>query len=106
MMTAQALTDALAQRVMGWGVSPDRYLTGNRGWIPRWRFEPLSKTEDAFRLLEEAHPDHYEIRQDGPGVYSVAVVIGPRVGEARGDTKARVISLAVARAVLGSEVQV
>jgi hypothetical protein len=106
MMTAPALTEALAQRVMGWGVTADRYLTGNREWMPRWRFEPLTRTEDALRLLEAAAPDRYEIRQERPGVYSAAVVIGRRVGEARADTKARAISMAVARAVLGPEVHV
>ena len=98
-MTGEQLTALLAQRVMGWGIAPGRFLTGNRQWMPRWRFDPLKKVEDALRLLETAAPDRYEIRQERPGVFAVAVLIGRQVGEARGDDKARTISMAVARAV-------
>jgi hypothetical protein len=103
-MNSQLLTDALAKRVMGWSASADRFLTGSRGWIPRWRFDPVTKVEDAFRLLDAAQPDRFEIRQEHPGVFSVAVRIGGRTGEARGATTAGAISLAVGRAVLGGEV--
>jgi len=53
-MTSDVVTARLAERVMGWSVAPDRYLIGNRSWIPRWRFQPLERLEDAFRLLEKA----------------------------------------------------
>jgi hypothetical protein len=36
-MTSEQLTAVLAGRVMGWGVGPDRFLMGNRGWMPSWR---------------------------------------------------------------------
>ena len=51
-MTSEHLTAILAERVMGWTVGPDRFMMGNRGWMPRWRFQPAEKLDDAFRLLE------------------------------------------------------
>jgi hypothetical protein len=56
-MTADQLTGVLAERVMGWGVGPDRFLTGNRGWMPRWKFQPAQKLADAIRLLEAANTE-------------------------------------------------
>lgn len=55
-MSNDQLTAVLAERVMGWTVSPDRFMMGNREWMPRWRFQPIDKLDDAFRLLEEAVP--------------------------------------------------
>jgi hypothetical protein len=34
------LAAVLAERVMRWGVGPDRFLLSNRCWLPRWRFQP------------------------------------------------------------------
>ncbi len=99
-MNPDRLTDELARRVMGYTVSADRFLTGSRGWIPRWRFDPLNKTEDALRLLEAAQPERFEIRQDRPGVIAAGVLVGSRTGEARSCTIAAAVSRAVARAVL------
>jgi hypothetical protein len=50
------LTTLLARRVMGWEIAPDRFLMGKRKWMPRWRFQPELKLEDAFRPLEAAMP--------------------------------------------------
>jgi len=98
-MTAEALTAELAQKVMGWNVAPDRFLIGNRGWIPRWRFQPLERLEDAFRLLEKAHPEHYSMGAGPDGAFSVQVRIRGRAGEARDELKPRAITLAIARAL-------
>jgi hypothetical protein len=98
-MTAEALISELAQRVMGWGVAPDRYLIGNRSWIPRWRFQPLDRLEDAFRLLEKAQPEHYNMGLDGSGCFSVEVRIAGKLGVARDELKPRAITLAIARAL-------
>ena len=62
---------------MGWTVGPDRFMMGNRGWMPRWRFQPAEKLEDAFRLLEEAAPQEYSICGDDKGKH-------PRPGPNRG----------------------
>jgi|SRR5260370_18100018 len=98
-MTRDQLTAILADRVMGWGVGPDRFLMGNRGWMPRWRFQPAEKLEDAFRLLEEAAPQEYSMCGDSKGNFRVQVRIGDGTGEADGTSKPRAITLAVARAL-------
>jgi hypothetical protein len=98
-MTAEALTAELAQKVMGWNVAPDRFLIGNRSWIPRWRFQPLERLEDAFRLLEKAKPEQYSMGLDGSGSFSVEVRIGGKLGVARNELKPRAITLALARAL-------
>jgi hypothetical protein len=93
------LTDALATKVMGWNISPDRFLTGNRGWIAKWRFQPTARLEDAFKLLEAATPINYSMGNDRAGEFWVRVKIGDVTGEARDKSKAAAITLAVARAV-------
>jgi hypothetical protein len=103
-MTSEHLASLLAERVMGWSVGPDRFLTGNRGWIPRWRFQPSEKLVDAFRLLEQAAPDEYSLCVDAKGNFQATVTIAGATGEAHGVSKARVITCAVARAV-GIEVE-
>ena len=100
----ERLTALLAQRVMGWTVGPDRFMMGNRGWTPRWRFQPAEKLEDAFRLLEEAAPQEYSIYGDAKGSIHVRVQIAGSTGEARGTSKPLAIAHAVARAV-GIEVE-
>jgi hypothetical protein len=99
-----SLTAALAQRVMGWGVGPDRFLTGNRGWMSRWRFQPTEKLADALRLLEKAAPEEYNMRGDSEGNVRVHIRIGKTTGEACGASKPRAITFAIARA-LGIEVE-
>lgn len=102
-MTADVVTARLAERVMGWSVAPDRFLVGNRSWIPRWRFQPLERLEDAFRLLEKAQPEYYSMGAGADGAFSVQVRIRGCGGEARNESKPRAITLAIARA-LGLEV--
>jgi len=101
-MTEEQLTATLAKCVMGWEVCPDRFLTGNRSWIPRWRFNPLERLEDAFRLLDHAKPTRYSISQTGDD-FEVEVECSSRVGRATGESKPRAITLALARS-LGLEV--
>lgn len=96
---ADQLTAALAERVMGWTVGPDRFLTGNREWMPRWKFRPFEKIEDAFRLLAQAAPQEYNIRGDGKGNVCVRVALQGAEGEAQGTSASSVITFAVARAV-------
>jgi len=97
--SSEHLTAELAQRVMGWSVAPDRFLIGNRSWMPRWRFQPTNKLEDAFRVLETASPEFYSMGSEKRGTFSVEVRIGGKVGKSRGDSKPLAITLAVARAL-------
>ena len=101
-MNDNLLVDHLAQQVLGWGVGPDRFLTGNRSWIPKWRFNPLEHLEDAFRLLDNSKSSRYAISQSG-AAFEVEVECGGSIGKASGHLKPRTITLAVARS-LGLEV--
>ena len=98
-MTSENLAAILAERVMGWTVGPDRFMMGNRGWTPRWRFQPFISLEDAFRLLEETAPLEYSMWGDSKGNFRVKVRIVDGTGEAGGTSKPRAITLAVARAL-------
>ena len=103
MLSKEQLAVQLAERVMGWTAGPDRYLLGNRRWMPRWRFRPVENLGDALRLLERAAPERYSISGDEAGKIRVRVQIGSALGEACGTSKPLVITCAVARA-LGLEV--
>jgi hypothetical protein len=98
-MTDENLAAVLAQRVMGWRVGPDRFLKSDRGWLPRWRFQPTEKLADALRLLEEAAPEEYLVRGDGEGKVRVHVRIGGAAGQACHASKPRAITYALARAL-------
>ena len=98
-MTSEHLTAILAERVMGWTIGPDRFMMANRGWMPRWRFQPAEKLEDAFRLLEGAAPQEYCIGGDDKGNVHVQVRIAGSAGEARGTSRPLAITHAIARAV-------
>jgi hypothetical protein len=102
-MTDECLTSELAVRGMGWRLAPDRYLKSGRSWIPRWRFRPLVDLGDAFRLLESVTDDYSLLAKPG-GVFTVIVRVAARVGKDTGEPKARVICLAIARA-LGIDVE-
>ena len=93
------LTTLLARRVMGWEVAPDRFLLGKRRWLPRWRFQPAERLEDAFRLLERATPQQYTVGRKGQGPFWVQVRIGRATGQARDRSMPRAITLAVASAL-------
>jgi hypothetical protein len=97
-MTNDHLNAILAEHIMGWSVAPDRFLTGQRGWIPRWKFRPIEYLADAFRLLEAAKPRQYTMHYGENGLFTVQVQLGKAKGEARGSSKPRSISYAVARA--------
>ena len=103
-MTDEHLTALLAERVMGWTIGPDRFMTGNRSWIARWRFQPVEKLADALRLLEVAAPEEYSLLGDSGGNSRVHVRIGQATGEACSASKPRSITWAIARAV-GFEIE-
>jgi hypothetical protein len=101
-VTDNLLIDRLAQQVLHWRVGPDRFLTGNRSWIPRWKFNPLERLEDAFRLLDHSKSARYVISQTG-GKFQAEVEHDGKIGRAADDSKPRAITLALARS-LGLEV--
>jgi len=98
-MTSDHLSAVLAERVMRWRVAPDRFLTGSRGWLPRWKFQPTQKLTDAIRLLETAAPQEYYVATDSNGVFRVKVKIGGISAQARNKSKPLAICLAVAAAL-------
>jgi len=101
-MTDQALTDILAERVMGWRVTPDRFIRSGRGWLPKWRFAPLSRLDDAFQLLDRL-AFAYKLERTGGDKFAVEVRSSGRIGTASGEQKARTITMAIVQA-LGLEV--
>jgi len=93
------ITEDLAQRIFGWRCFPDRFLTGNRKWIPKWRFAPFERLDDAIRLLDAA-ADNYRLFGTGKGrAFSAVVRVNKRVGKAHGEPKARSITTALAIAL-------
>ena len=48
MRTADTLAAILADQVMGWKVGPDRFTMAGRRWMPRWKFQPTVRMEDAM----------------------------------------------------------
>jgi hypothetical protein len=97
----QRATDQLARQVMGWRTAPDRFIKPNRGWIPRWRFQPFTELADAFLLLDQA-AHQYILRCDGR-TFTAEVRTATGRGVASGEHKPRTITLAIAQA-LGPEV--
>jgi len=97
-MTAEALTTLLAERIMGWHVTAHRYLIGERRWLPRWRFNPAERLQDAFRLLEQAAPEEYSMGAADNGYFWVRVRVAGTIGEALESSKPRAITFAIARA--------
>jgi hypothetical protein len=56
-MTAEHLTSVLAERVLQWRVAPDRFLTGKRAWLPRWRsprFQPIVRQRAGSSTASDA----------------------------------------------------
>ena len=98
--TPKELTAVLAARVMKWGVAPNRFLLDGRRWVPRWRFRPAEKIEDAFRLLEALNPEEYDMAGRRSDNFCVRIRLdNGAIGEASDESKARAITYAVARAI-------
>ena len=98
-MTTEQLTTQLAEQVLKWQATPDRFLMQNRRWLPRWRFQPTKRVEDALRVLEAAAPDEFTLRGDKSGSVWVSVRVARSSGKASGKVIAKVICLALARAL-------
>jgi hypothetical protein len=93
------VTNELAFKVLGWRTGPGRFLKSGRSWTPQWKFQPLRKLEHALELLDKAAPQHFAMEGDDMIGFRVKVRIGGVTGEAYGQTQARVIAYAVARAI-------
>jgi hypothetical protein len=97
-MNDDQLKEELARRLLSWKVCPDRFVKAGRSWIPKWRFKPLARLEDAFLLLDLAGGT-YVLSVGSDGVFTAKVQVGDRIGKASGEPKARTISLAISRAL-------
>jgi hypothetical protein len=95
-MTDDLLTNELA-RVMGRRLAPGRFILSGRRWIPRSGFRPLIDERDAFRVLDTVSRDcSLTIRG---GQCTVEVRAEGKVSRASSPSKARAITMAVARLV-------
>ena len=103
-MTDAQLTVKLATEVLGWKAAPGRFIKPGRSWTPSWRFAPLENIAQAFDLLD-AGAAAYKLSGDTDGLFMAEVRIGNRVGKASGAQKARVICVAIARAI-GADAEV
>jgi hypothetical protein len=92
------ITDELACKVLGWRSAPDRFLKARRRWIPRSRFKPFARLDDAFLLLERAGCTCV-LSIGANGIFTASVQIGDRIAKASGEPKARAITLALCRAL-------
>jgi hypothetical protein len=102
-MTAAMLTKALAELAMGWRAGKGRFLTGAREWITDSQFQPLSRIEDAFKLLRKVACE-YSLTRTAEGISTATVVVGRRAGVASGESEPMTVALALARA-LGLDVE-
>lgn len=92
------LTEALAQKTLGWKSGPNRYLMSNRRWLPKWRFQPTEKIADAFHLVEAGGVEKYQILAERKNKYLVKVRTSRSTGQGCATSLPLAISLAVARA--------
>lgn len=99
-MTDERLTAILAE-CLGWKVCPDRFIKAGRAWIPRSRFKPLARLNDAFLLLDTTAASY--TLSSVSGVFTAEVQVGVRTAKVTGPANAQTITLALARA-LGIEV--
>ncbi len=97
-MTSAMLTKLLAERAMGWRSGRGRYLIGGGQWIAQNQFQPLTRVEDAFKVLRRLDCA-YSLAYRGSGVFAARVNIGQRAGEGSGRSEALALTLAAARAL-------
>lgn len=103
-MTLENLTAILAERVMGWRVCPDRFVTGNRCWVRRGEFRPTECLQDAQKVLDAIRSTEYSMGSTHGKLFWARIRIDSRTVEASARSLALAICLAVAKAV-GIEVR-
>ena len=87
----------LAEQILGWKHGQGRFVQPGGGWCPDWRFQPFTKFEDAFRLLEKS-ASAYSLSLASDGIFTAQVRVGSRTSRASGTSRAATITVAVARA--------
>lgn len=92
------VTAALAQVVMGWTPTRDRFIESGRTWRPRWRFAPFTRIDDAFLVLERSGAN-FKLEGGADSPFTAIVEARGRLGRAQGEPKARVITSAIAQAL-------
>ena len=97
-LTDNALIDQLGE-VLHWRIGPDRFLTANRSWLPGWKFNPLERLEDSFRLFDDCESICYILSRRGK-FFQVKAQHGGKIGRAVGNSLPRTITLAVARSLV------
>jgi hypothetical protein len=97
-LSANQITSILAERLMGWRSSPERFLIGNRRSFPRWRFQPFGRLQDARKILEMAATS-FVLTMTADRTFSMQVRIGKAKGIATGKSEPAVITTAIARAI-------
>ena len=97
-MTDEQLTETLAATVFGWKAAAGRFIKPDRGWIPTWRFAPLTNCGQALDLLDAAGAA-YKLTRDANAKFGVEVIVAGRIGVASGRESSRTIVLALARAL-------
>jgi hypothetical protein len=102
-VTSDQLTAVLAKRVMSWRVGPERFLKGNRRWMPRWQFQPFRRMDHALQLLAKAGA-RYSITKAADGTVTADVTLKNRAGTATAKSEAAAMTVALACA-LGIDVK-
>ena len=95
-MNEERLTAKLAEDVLGWKAGPDRFIKSGRRWIPKWRFAPFIRLDDAFELLNRLG-SQCRLERAANGIFTVQVRLCGRIGEAFGPEPARAVTYAIAR---------
>lgn len=98
-MNNDRLADLLAEQILGWRATADRYQTEDRRWLPRWRFQPCKNIQSAMTLLSASTVEAYSMGWEKKGVHWAKVRVGGSIGKARDESGARAICLALARAL-------
>lgn len=99
-MSNELLTAILVEKIMGWRVCPDRFLTRDRQWLPRHKFQPTKKLDNAFKLLNAAEPLEYTLGgTNRTGDCWARVKLNGTAGEATSRSMPMAICLAIARAL-------
>ena len=96
-MTDERLTSILAERVMGWRVGPDRYITVDRQWIKRERFQPARSLDAALRLVNALQPISYNVGGSQSGCWA-RIQTAAGTWEATAHSMSLALCLAIARA--------
>jgi hypothetical protein len=97
-VTATQLEARLAERLLGWRTAPDRFLVGQRRWIPRWRFQPLRRMEQALELLQKAGA-RFTVTNADDGTAIAEVTVAGNVETASATSVSAAITLALSRAM-------